>query len=85
MRLGCDLAGRSSELLRQARLSVRGGMLALTGPESIRAVLEGEQTRKRAHALAERLKLGFVVDVTDAVADEPPPPRGLHFGARLFR
>ncbi len=61
MRLGCDLCGRSPNLLRQTRLEIEGGALVVSGPAALGDVLNGEQTSKRAQALADRLKLGVVI------------------------
>ena len=59
MRLGCDLSGRTPSLLWQSRLEIEGGRLLLT-VESARAdMLLGEQTAKRANALADALGLTY--------------------------
>jgi exopolyphosphatase/guanosine-5'-triphosphate,3'-diphosphate pyrophosphatase len=57
MRLGCDLSGRSPQLLANASVSVEKGVLRLTASEGYADVLLGEQTRRRAKALAEAMKL----------------------------
>ena len=57
MRLGCDLSGRSPQLLANARLTVQGGRLKLTASDGYADVLLGEQTRRRAKALAEAMGL----------------------------
>ena len=57
MRLGCDLSGRSPQLLANASVAVDRGTLRLTASEGYADVLLGEQTRRRAKALAEAMKL----------------------------
>ncbi len=57
MRLGCDLSGRSPQLLANASLKVGGGALKLAATEGYADVLLGEQTRRRAKALAEAMGL----------------------------
>jgi exopolyphosphatase/guanosine-5'-triphosphate,3'-diphosphate pyrophosphatase len=57
IRLGCDLSGRSPQLLANAALKVRGSTLKLTASDGYADVLLGEQTRRRAKALAEVMKL----------------------------
>ncbi len=57
MRLGCDLSGRSPQLLANASLKVKGGALKLTATDGYADVLLGEQTRRRAKALAEAMGL----------------------------
>jgi exopolyphosphatase/guanosine-5'-triphosphate,3'-diphosphate pyrophosphatase len=57
IRLGCDLSGRSPQLLVNARARVQGGALVLSAVEGYADVLLGEQTRRRAKALAEALAL----------------------------
>jgi exopolyphosphatase/guanosine-5'-triphosphate,3'-diphosphate pyrophosphatase len=57
MRLGCDLSGRSPQLLANASLTARAGVLSLTASPGYADVLLGEQTRRRAKALAEALGL----------------------------
>ncbi|MES2860307.1 MAG: Ppx/GppA phosphatase family protein [Pseudomonadota bacterium] len=57
MRLGCDLSGRSPQLLANASLKVKGGTLKLTATDGYADVLLGEQTRRRAKALAEAMGL----------------------------
>ena len=57
MRLGCDLSGRSPQLLANAKITVKGGALKLTASEGYADVLLGEQTRRRAKALAEAMGL----------------------------
>ena len=57
MRLGCDLSGRSPQLLANAALTVKGPSLRLTASKGYADVLLGEQTRRRAKALAEAMGL----------------------------
>ena len=57
MRLGCDLSGRSPQLLANASVTVKGGALKLTASPGYADVLLGEQTRRRAKALAEAMGL----------------------------
>jgi exopolyphosphatase/guanosine-5'-triphosphate,3'-diphosphate pyrophosphatase len=55
IRLGCDLSGRAAPLLSRAHLSVDGPVLRLTVDPDYADLLLGEQTLKRAGALAQRL------------------------------
>ena len=57
LRLGCDLSGRSPQLLENAWIKVEGGILRLSAAPGYADVLLGEQTRRRAKALAESLAL----------------------------
>ena len=57
MRLGCDLSGRSPQLLANAALTVKGSILKLSASDGYADVLLGEQTRRRARALAEAMGL----------------------------
>jgi exopolyphosphatase/guanosine-5'-triphosphate,3'-diphosphate pyrophosphatase len=59
MRLGCDLSGRSADLLRRSALTIEGGVVRLTADERWADMLLGEQTAKRAAQLADRLELGL--------------------------
>jgi exopolyphosphatase/guanosine-5'-triphosphate,3'-diphosphate pyrophosphatase len=61
MRLGCDLSGRSGELLSRSKLAVSGDALALTADARWADMLLGEQTAKRAAQLADRLELGLKI------------------------
>ncbi|MBX3476462.1 MAG: Ppx/GppA family phosphatase [Brevundimonas sp.] len=61
MRLGCDLSGRSPELLSNASLQVDGGALRLAAAPDYSDLLLGEQTRRRARALAETMDLTLVL------------------------
>lgn len=55
MRLGCDLSGRATPLLKRARLSLDGQLLHLKVERDYADLLLGEQTLKRAGSLAQRL------------------------------
>ncbi len=61
MRLGCDLSGRAPQLLANASLTIGDGTLRLTASEGYADVLLGEQTRRRAKALAEALGLALEI------------------------
>jgi exopolyphosphatase/guanosine-5'-triphosphate,3'-diphosphate pyrophosphatase len=61
MRLGCDLSGRSGELLKRCRLAIAGDALTLTADARWADMLLGEQTAKRAAQLADRLELGLKI------------------------
>jgi len=52
MRLGCDLSGRTAALLCESALDIEGGRLVLTARPAWADMLLGEQTAKRANALA---------------------------------
>ncbi|MDD3838842.1 MAG: Ppx/GppA phosphatase family protein, partial [Phenylobacterium sp.] len=57
IRLGADLSGRNPALLAATRLRINGNRLVLSAEPATRAVLQGEQTPKRAATLAQALKL----------------------------
>lgn len=57
MRLACDLSGRSPQLLANAAATVEKGALRITAAEGYADMLLGEQTRRRAKALAEAMGL----------------------------
>jgi exopolyphosphatase/guanosine-5'-triphosphate,3'-diphosphate pyrophosphatase len=57
LRLGCDLSGRSPQLLANAFLKIDQGTLKLTASEGYADVLLGEPTKRRARALAEVMGL----------------------------
>jgi exopolyphosphatase/guanosine-5'-triphosphate,3'-diphosphate pyrophosphatase len=61
MRLGCDLSGRSGELLSRSKLAIAGDAVALTADARWTDMLLGEQTAKRAAQLADRLELGLKI------------------------
>jgi exopolyphosphatase/guanosine-5'-triphosphate,3'-diphosphate pyrophosphatase len=55
MRLGCELSGRSPELLARTRLDFKTGVVLLQAEESWVPILLGDQTAKRAQTLANLL------------------------------
>jgi exopolyphosphatase/guanosine-5'-triphosphate,3'-diphosphate pyrophosphatase len=57
IRLGCDLSGRSAELLRKSQLSIVSGVVHLNADDRWADMLLGEQTAKRASTLADQLDL----------------------------
>lgn len=57
IRLGCDLSGRNPRLLEKSRLALVEGRLTLTTLAGWEDMLLGEQTAKRAQALAQALKM----------------------------
>lgn len=57
IRLGADLSGRTPSLLAKARIAFRAGTLLLTADPDVADLLLGEQTAKRAEALAKSLDL----------------------------
>lgn len=57
IRLGADLSGRNPALLAATRLRISGNRLVLSAEPATKAVLQGEQTPKRAATLAHALKL----------------------------
>jgi len=59
LRLGCDLSAKSAELLSHAHLSHRGAQLVLEAKTGWEDLLLGEQTRKRAKALASAMKVSL--------------------------
>ena len=63
MRLGCDLSGRSADLLRRSKLDIRGEVIRLTADGRWADMLLGEQTGKRAATLADQLELGLRMGV----------------------
>jgi exopolyphosphatase/guanosine-5'-triphosphate,3'-diphosphate pyrophosphatase len=63
MRLGCDLSGRSPELLEQASLGLTAQGVELTVRRARADMVLGEQTRKRLAALADALELPSIIDV----------------------
>jgi exopolyphosphatase/guanosine-5'-triphosphate,3'-diphosphate pyrophosphatase len=52
MRLGCDLSGRSAELLSHSRLEFKANSVLVQAEDDWAGMLLGEQTAKRAGALA---------------------------------
>jgi len=63
MRLGCDLSGRSADLLHRSKLDIVGGVIRLTADGRWADMLLGEQTAKRAATLADQLELGLMMGV----------------------
>jgi exopolyphosphatase/guanosine-5'-triphosphate,3'-diphosphate pyrophosphatase len=63
MRLGCDLSGRSADLLRRSKLTITGEVIRLTADGRWADMLLGEQTAKRAATLADELELGLRMGV----------------------
>ena len=61
IRLACDLSGRAPQLLANARAVVAKGELRLSATDGYADVLLGEQTRKRAKALAETMGLSLAI------------------------
>jgi exopolyphosphatase/guanosine-5'-triphosphate,3'-diphosphate pyrophosphatase len=59
MRLGCDLSGRSADLLRRSALNIDGDVISLTADGRWSDMLLGEQTAKRAATLADLLEVGL--------------------------
>jgi exopolyphosphatase/guanosine-5'-triphosphate,3'-diphosphate pyrophosphatase len=57
IRLGCDLSGRNAVLLEKSRLALAGDRVVLTTLTGWEDMLLGEQTARRAQALAQALKL----------------------------
>ncbi|HEX2560756.1 MAG TPA: Ppx/GppA family phosphatase, partial [Phenylobacterium sp.] len=57
IRLGADLSGRNPALLAAAKLRIADGKLILSSAAGAEAILQGEQTPKRAGALAQALRL----------------------------
>jgi exopolyphosphatase/guanosine-5'-triphosphate,3'-diphosphate pyrophosphatase len=57
IRLGCDLSGRNGRLLQASSLTIDGDRLRLTARPDEADMLLGEQTAKRAAALAGVLRL----------------------------
>ena len=59
IRLGCDLSGRSGALLKHSRLETADGVIVLQADDGWADMLLGEQTAKRASALADQLDMGL--------------------------
>lgn len=57
IRLGCDLSGRAAQTLRDSSLRIEDGRLIVTAAANRSDILMGEQTNKRANALATALGL----------------------------
>jgi len=63
MRLGCDLAGRAPAPLRDSTLEFKKSKVVVTAAKARADILMGEQTAKRANALAQALELELEVKV----------------------
>ena len=63
IRLGCDLSGRSPELLSHARLELRPNTISLQADNGWEATLLGEQVAKRANTLAGMLERELKIKV----------------------
>jgi exopolyphosphatase/guanosine-5'-triphosphate,3'-diphosphate pyrophosphatase len=61
MRLGCDLSGRSADLLRRSSLETDGEIISLKADGRWADMLLGEQTAKRAATLADQLQVGLLM------------------------
>jgi len=61
LRLGCDLSAKSAKLLGLARLRQLDRHLTLSAEKGWEDLLLGEQTRRRARALAQALKLNLTI------------------------
>ena len=61
IRLGCDLSGRNASLLPHSTLAIDGERLVLSAQDGWGDMLLGEQTAKRAQALAQALRLKLQV------------------------
>ena len=59
LRLGCDLSAKSAKLLGHAQVRQNGLQLILSARTGWEDLLLGEQTRRRARALAQALKLSL--------------------------
>jgi len=75
LRLGCDLSGRSPELLRRASLEFRPTAVVLRADEGWGSTLLGEQTAKRATTLAGLLGRGL--KMRERRGRVEPPPAGV--------
>ncbi len=63
MRLGCDLSGRSANLLFQSRLALDGRGLLLSVERDAQDLTLGEQTKKRLASLAAVLQVDHRIEV----------------------
>ncbi len=59
LRLGCDLSAKSAKLLSHAHIHQQGLQLVLSAKLGWEDLLLGEQTRRRARALAQALRLNL--------------------------
>jgi exopolyphosphatase/guanosine-5'-triphosphate,3'-diphosphate pyrophosphatase len=71
MRLGCDMSGRSPDLLARTRLDFKTGVVVLQAEEAWAPMLLGEQTAKRAQTLA------TLLDRTLKLRTAPPKTRAV--------
>ena len=71
LRLGCDLSGRSPELLGHATLEFGEFAVTLSTTEVWGAVLLSEQTVKRANTLATALERELEIRTSRAIAEAP--------------
>ncbi|MEO8811522.1 MAG: Ppx/GppA phosphatase family protein [Caulobacteraceae bacterium] len=76
IRLGCDMSGRSPGLLAHARLEIRPNAVILEADEGWAATLLGEQTAKRAGALAGQLGRELRIRALPATATPPDRQTG---------
>jgi len=63
IRLGCDLSGRSSGLLAKSRIELQDEKLVLRAEPKWADMLLGEQTKRRAQAVANALNVGLEIKV----------------------
>jgi exopolyphosphatase/guanosine-5'-triphosphate,3'-diphosphate pyrophosphatase len=61
IRLGCDLSGRSSALLARSRIALEDGKFVLSTEPRWADMLLGEQTRRRAQAVASALNASLEI------------------------
>jgi exopolyphosphatase/guanosine-5'-triphosphate,3'-diphosphate pyrophosphatase len=61
IRLGCDLSGRSSSLLARSRIALEDGKFVLSTEPRWADMLLGEQTRRRAQAVASALNASLEI------------------------
>jgi exopolyphosphatase/guanosine-5'-triphosphate,3'-diphosphate pyrophosphatase len=74
IRLGCDLSGRSAELLDHAKIEFRPGAVVLQADNGWEATLLGEQVAKRANTLAALLDSELRIKSTGARSPAPRQP-----------
>jgi exopolyphosphatase/guanosine-5'-triphosphate,3'-diphosphate pyrophosphatase len=73
IRLGCDMSGRSPELLARSRLDIKNNTVLLQAQEAWTTILLGEQVVKRAATLAALLGRDLKTRAMAARADPPRP------------
>ncbi|HEY2177406.1 MAG TPA: Ppx/GppA phosphatase family protein [Caulobacteraceae bacterium] len=76
IRLGCDLSGRSPDILRHASLELRGAAVVLQADPGWEAILLGEQITKRATTLANLLDRELKIRRPAAAKREKSPVAG---------